>query len=324
VKTNGAHLNALDSEGCGPLSTAVLSGQIASVEALISLRADVDAATQEGLTALHWAAVNGCSRIAACLLEAQANHEQSGTYLGQDRQVLHIAAREGHAEIVQLLLAHRAHVEARSGTGATALFFAASTSQAEVAAVLLGALADPDGQCHDATGRTPLMRAVHVGSVSVVGLLLAALADPSKEDSDGFTCYDYENSAQDNPGSTDPGCQRLLSAVLRRSRSVLSSSPSPAREAPRIQIHQASVSSTDTGRRRPNAISPAWAAPTPKHFFSPFNRKGMSSEDDSEEEQVSERTSSALSSSCVGVPPPERPGMDNGAPTKPDDADVGR
>lgn len=57
---------------------------------------------------------------------------------------LHIACEKGHTEVVELLLAHEADVEAKDASGNTPLHVAAQSQQTKIVQKLLDTGADPD------------------------------------------------------------------------------------------------------------------------------------------------------------------------------------
>ena len=94
------------------------------------------------------------------------------------------------------MVAARADLEARNQDGSTPLHLAARDGAAEVVTTLLEAGADLEAR--DAIGRTPLHRAgARFGSPDpfVVAGLLDAGADPNTRDNDGKLPFDY---ARDN------------------------------------------------------------------------------------------------------------------------------
>ena len=82
---------------------------------------------------------------------------------------LHEAARHGHAELVRLLLERGARVNARSGTGRTALHLAAEEGHADVVRVLVDSGADVS--IRDGRGKTAADRARREGEGACAELL---------------------------------------------------------------------------------------------------------------------------------------------------------
>ena len=84
-------LNAAES----PIADAAARGDREAVKALLKKAADVNAAQGDGMTALHWAAMNGDSELAEMLIVAGANVRATtrlGTYTP-----LYLASQQGHA-----------------------------------------------------------------------------------------------------------------------------------------------------------------------------------------------------------------------------------
>lgn len=90
-----------------------------------------------------------------------------------DRTLLiHVAADNGHSEIVRLLLEARADKNATTSTGATAMFVAAQNGHWQVVRLLLAAGADTNATIKD--GTTALLKASERGHFDLVDLLLGA------------------------------------------------------------------------------------------------------------------------------------------------------
>ena len=97
-----------------------------------------------------------------------------------------LAVKEGHLEVVRLLLEAGADKDAANTDGSTALFFAAQNGHLEVVRLLLEAGADKDAA--DTDGWTALHIAAQEGHLEVVRLLLEAGIDTdAAEDTDGWT-----------------------------------------------------------------------------------------------------------------------------------------
>ena len=77
----------------------------------------------DGVTALHWAAINNHVAVARCLLE----HGADVNAVGGDLQATPLlwAARQGHIQLARLLVQAGANVEARDRQGFNSLHTAA-------------------------------------------------------------------------------------------------------------------------------------------------------------------------------------------------------
>jgi ankyrin repeat protein len=159
-----------------PVADAAEKNDVQAVRSLLQQGADANAAQPDGLTALHWAALNDNKQIADLLLYAGATVRPLTRVGGYTP--LHLAAQSGNAEIVGVLLTAGADPDALTGTGVTALHFAAQANSAATITTLAehGAEVDaPDSY----QGRTPLMFAASRNSTEAVRALLATGADPS-------------------------------------------------------------------------------------------------------------------------------------------------
>lgn len=159
-----------------PVADAAMRDDVAAVRALLAEGADVNAPRGDGMTGLHWSALNGSPEIARMLIGAGADLE-AATRIGA-HTALHVAGREGNGEIVAILAEAGADVEAVTETGATPLHFAAAAGDVRAVSALLD-----HGARVDATepewGQTPLMFAAALGRTNAVVALVEAGADPT-------------------------------------------------------------------------------------------------------------------------------------------------
>ncbi len=175
--TNGADPRARDHEGNTPLHHAARSTDPGVVALLRDAAAELEARNDEGLTPLGVACTAGNWRLAKFLLERGASaHAADAT------PALLAAARgdEDDAAGVQLLLRHKAKVDARDAHQRTALHEAAFAGHQDILAALLAAGADVEPR--DVAGRTPLLDAARGGRLAALEALLAANADPGARD----------------------------------------------------------------------------------------------------------------------------------------------
>lgn len=185
---------------------------MATTRALVQWGADLEKPSSTGLTPLHYAAVHGHCPSMATLLHAKADPHRRCCFLGAYLHTpLTIAARQGHAEAVRLLLAQQAFIESRTGgtdehTGLTALHLAAMQSHPAAVAALVAARADVNVREY-ASGahHTPLMYAARNGCAPVVCILIGGKADVNLHDAYGATCLEYleECTARDENAAAE-------------------------------------------------------------------------------------------------------------------------
>lgn len=146
-------------QGWTPLHTATSAGQEATARLLVSLGADVNAATQQQRTALHYACSKGLAALASLLLQSGA---QSGCRDVLGDSPLHRAASMGRVDVMRVLLAGgKAKLDARNKEGATPLLLAAIGGHQAAALFLAAQGADVEV---GAGGRPPRPGHVHTGA----------------------------------------------------------------------------------------------------------------------------------------------------------------
>ncbi|MGK5593996.1 MAG: ankyrin repeat domain-containing protein [Parachlamydiaceae bacterium] len=174
--------NVCTQDGATALHWAAMYGSPAMVNLLIKYGADPNACTETGATALHAAAVHGTPAMVNLLIKHGADPNactQKGT------TVLHSAAEYGSPEIISLLLEYGVDPDARDQKGVTALHLAAEHDTPERIKLLLEHEADTN-VCTE-TGATALHLAAVNGAPENVKLLLEHGADPNARNQDGET-----------------------------------------------------------------------------------------------------------------------------------------
>ncbi|MDE0806534.1 MAG: ankyrin repeat domain-containing protein [Longimicrobiales bacterium] len=160
-----------------PVADAAMRSDVEMLRNLLYQGADVNAAQGDGMTALHWAAVNGQSDIGEMLLYAGASTEAT-TRMGAYTP-LHLASREGHAGVVLSLLEAGSDPNQRTSSGGvTPLHFAAASGDVETIETLLNYGASID-QREEKSGQTPLIFAASLGRVGAIEVLADSGADLS-------------------------------------------------------------------------------------------------------------------------------------------------
>lgn len=158
------------------VADAAQRSDVEAVRTLLQQGADPNAAQADGLTALHWAALNDQLDIAQILLYAGVTVKPVTRVGGYTP--LHLASRAGHSGIVRALLEAGAKPDAFTTTGVTALHFAAEADDAEAVNALIEHGADVDAR-DSFSSRTPLMFASVRNAVASVQALVAGGADLS-------------------------------------------------------------------------------------------------------------------------------------------------
>ena len=206
------------------LNIAAGRGDTNVARLLIAAGANVNAAPLNGgFTPLHTAAFNRQREMVRLLLEKGALPNANAVYRDPDTTPLMIAAERGDSGIVCLLLDAKADPNPKTTNGYSALLGAIWSDQADLVKLLLAHRADanarkdgiplletalrstnavfatmleakPDLNARNAKGRTALHLAVQSGLVEKAEMLLAAGADPNIRDNDGLTPLDLLKS----------------------------------------------------------------------------------------------------------------------------------
>ena len=169
LQLSGQRINSTDSLS-DPLVQAAETGDLETVNDLLTHGIDLNAPDNHVHTALRVAAFNGHTDIVKALLASGASPDESAALLS--------ASIRGSLEIVNLLLDYRADPNIGGRFGTTALQHAASLGYLDIAIALLGKGASLDKA--DRYGHTALYEAVSHGHLNVVKALLARGARPDK------------------------------------------------------------------------------------------------------------------------------------------------
>lgn len=170
VLAAAAAMALLQASPAAPLADAAERGDVLAVRDLLQQHADVNAAQPDGMTALHWAALNGHAKLVDVLVAAKAKVDPV-TRLG-DYTPLHLAAERGHGAVVTRLLAAGSNAAAVTTTGVQAIHFAADAGSVESVRALLDKGVDVNVK--DAThGRTPLIFAASKNRIDAMKLLIS-------------------------------------------------------------------------------------------------------------------------------------------------------
>ena len=178
---NGSDPRAVDHDGNTALHHAARSSDPGVAALLRDAAAEVDALNADGMSPLGVACAAGNWRLAKFLLERGARPEPAG---GQPALLAAAGTEEDDAAGVQLLLKHRAKVDARDVHGRSALHEAAYAGHLDVIEALLHAGADPAAA--DRLARTPVLEAARGGRLAVLERLLTHLQSHSSKSGGGL------------------------------------------------------------------------------------------------------------------------------------------
>jgi ankyrin repeat protein len=185
---NGADPRARDQDGNTPLHHAARSSDPGVAALLRDAAAELEVANGDGLTPLGVACASGNWRLARFLLERGAKAQSDE---GTPALIAAAGVEEDDAAGVQLLLKHKARIDARDSQGRSALHEAAFAGHLEIIQALLAAHADL--QACDGNGRTPLALAclADASQPALVQRLLELGADPDIVDREGRRALDH-------------------------------------------------------------------------------------------------------------------------------------
>ncbi len=176
---NGADARHADADGNTPLHHAARSTDPAVAALLLDAGALLEAINSEGFSPLGIACAAGNWRLARFLIERGAKPEP------KDGQPALLAAVVGDDDIagVQLLLKHKARVDARGARQRTALLLACAAGNAEIIGELLDAGADRNAR--DADELSPLLEVARGGHAGALARLAQVKPDVSAVDALG-------------------------------------------------------------------------------------------------------------------------------------------
>lgn len=165
----GADIDGRTPTGHTALSTAVFAGDDEAALWLLARHARLDA-NSDGRNLFAFAVRAGKARVVAAMLNSPAALALAA---GAKTPPLCLAAAQGHADVVRLLLQHGAAPTARNRDGRSAVLCAALAGHAEAVAVLVAAGADlAEGERRDGVAVSPLVLAAEAGCAAAIDVLI--------------------------------------------------------------------------------------------------------------------------------------------------------
>src|SRR5579864_2847831 len=152
------------------VADAAMHGDRSVVRTLLNAKADVNAAQSDGMTAMHWAALNNDTEMVRILLAAGANIKVE-TRVGAITP-LFLAATNGNATMLEAMLKVGADPNFTNSLGTTPLMKAAAAGEADAVRVLLEHGADVN-KTESARGQTALMFASSMNRAEAIRVLAA-------------------------------------------------------------------------------------------------------------------------------------------------------
>ncbi|KAL8991971.1 MAG: hypothetical protein Q9169_007483 [Polycauliona sp. 2 TL-2023] len=184
---HGANVNIRDASSLCPLHLAAMRGHYGVVEQLLQERARVDELGPNDETPLRIASDKGYTEVVELLIRARAKVNT------RDRKAmctpLHKAAANGDEAMVDLLLRHGAHMEAKDAELMTPLHYACEAGNERIVAQLLNKKSNVEGL--GKRGMTPLVCAAASGQVQVLELLLKKKAYIKHQGDGGMTALHW-------------------------------------------------------------------------------------------------------------------------------------
>jgi 26S proteasome non-ATPase regulatory subunit 10 len=139
---------------------------------------------------LHWAISFNHLSIVTLLAEQSSFDVEAEDGSGWTPLMIACSIKDGDA-IVSLLLSRGANVNAKNGSGTTALHFCVSKQNVGLCRLLLGAPHKASARIKDKRGQLPIHRAAAVGNSPLINLLLDHQSPINAQDIDGCTPFHH-------------------------------------------------------------------------------------------------------------------------------------
>ncbi len=178
-----ADIEAKSSDGLTALALAVKQDNAAMVKHLLAKGANPNTELDNGNTSLHYACYGGNIMVVSILISYKSNINKADDN-GETPLIIAIMTKK--LKLVKLLIENQVNVNQAKPSGASPLFMAAQIGALEIVKILLAAGADVQAS-RLTDGCSPLQIAATKGHMKVVEALVKAGADLSYKDMDDKT-----------------------------------------------------------------------------------------------------------------------------------------
>ncbi|KAM4054225.1 ankyrin repeat and death domain-containing protein 1B isoform 2-T2 [Anomaloglossus baeobatrachus] len=179
-----ARVDVVDRHGLTVLHLAGWSADLTIVQMLIKAGVNQKAKNQDGMNVLHFAAQSDKNDIVDYLLK-EMQLKDLNIKDNRGREPFHLAAENGHINMINNLLSMGLFTSQEDKEGNTALHLAAANGHEIVVRVLLEHFKEKD--CPNKSGATPFFLAVEGGHEKCVHLLLEDGSDIDTMNREGYT-----------------------------------------------------------------------------------------------------------------------------------------
>lgn len=219
--------------GDSRIADTAMQNNLAGVRSLLKQAADVNSPQGDGMTALHWAALNGNPELAEMLINAGAN-VKAATRLG-GYTPLYMAAKAGFPSVIRVLLKAGADAKSQAKNGVTPLMMAASSNSVETVKMLIEAGADVNA-AETERGQTALIFAAAFDQPDAIKALMAGGADLNRKSNPMKPAVKVRPVGQQLPPPGQPATKPAQPAA-----GAAPAAPAPAQPVPSGQVNAANT-----------------------------------------------------------------------------------
>jgi uncharacterized protein len=243
------------------VADAAMKNDIEAVRALLRQAADANSSQGDGMTALHWAAMNGNAEMAQLLLYAGATVKAT-TRIGSITP-LYLAAEFGHSNVVDVLLKAGADAQSVAIGGVTPLMMAASSGDTDTIKSLLEYGADVNAK-ETVNGQTALVFAAAFNRPEAIQVLARYGADLNNKSEVITRVYNQLTDRNAPPAPPEPEVKKPANANATPSSPTAQAAQRGQQQRGRGQGQQAAATPPPARGAQPAAGQPQPGQPQPQ------------------------------------------------------------